>query len=271
MPGSHASVFGDSDEFVAALRPDGVVGLLVTGRGQFRAHLTQIALHRTRLVSAQEREARIAFVAVPADAVLVALANRAEPLPAWGGVGVGADEIITFGPRQRLHAKTGGPCRWESLLLPHEELLAYGRALRGSVPVHLPAARWRPSRSALRRLRHFHRAAIRMAEARLGSLADNQAAHGLEQQLIHVVIDCLAEGTAHEETKANARHRRILARFEDLLVEFPICIPEMLPLLGVSRRTLNQCCKKHLGMTSSRYRDLRLLQQANRAPNSQCP
>ncbi|MBV8089676.1 MAG: hypothetical protein JO139_08885 [Alphaproteobacteria bacterium] len=36
-PGSVTSVFGEPEDFEAALRPDGVVNLVLTHRGQFRA------------------------------------------------------------------------------------------------------------------------------------------------------------------------------------------------------------------------------------------
>jgi len=66
MPGSRASVFGEAEDFQAALSADGVAGLLVTGRGQFRARLTQVALERLRLAAVEEGQSRIAFIAVPA-------------------------------------------------------------------------------------------------------------------------------------------------------------------------------------------------------------
>jgi len=44
MPGSRASVFGEAEDFPAALSTDSVAGLLVTGRGQSRARLTQVRL-----------------------------------------------------------------------------------------------------------------------------------------------------------------------------------------------------------------------------------
>jgi AraC-like DNA-binding protein len=56
-----------------------------------------------------------------------------------------------------------------------------------------------------------------MAEARSGALTDPEAAHGLEQQLIYALIQCLSSGPAAQETPAGRRHRCILARFEDLL------------------------------------------------------
>ena len=39
MPGSVTSVFSEPGDFEAALREEGGLGLLITGRGQFRARL----------------------------------------------------------------------------------------------------------------------------------------------------------------------------------------------------------------------------------------
>ena len=59
------SVFSEPEDYEAALRKEGCLGLLVTGRGQFRARLTQITLHRLRLSRGEEQLSRIA--AVPGD------------------------------------------------------------------------------------------------------------------------------------------------------------------------------------------------------------
>jgi hypothetical protein len=44
MPGSRASVFGEAEDFQAALSADGVAGVLVTGHGKFCVRLTRQAL-----------------------------------------------------------------------------------------------------------------------------------------------------------------------------------------------------------------------------------
>ena len=61
MPGSTTSVFSVRADFEAALREEGVLSLLVTGRGGFQARLTRAVLHRLRLSAAEEQLARIAF------------------------------------------------------------------------------------------------------------------------------------------------------------------------------------------------------------------
>jgi AraC-like DNA-binding protein len=258
VPRSVASVFGNPDDFQAALRADGVLSLLVIGRGQFRARLTQVELNHLRLAAGEEELSRIAFVAVPADTVVVSLPIGDRPAPIWGGMRMQAHEMITLAPGQRVYARTDGPCRWGSIGLPGDDLARYGRALTGTDFAVPPVARWRPPRAALRQLRHFHRAATRAAEMRSRVLADNQAADGLKQQLIHALVECLSARSVDEEPEAARRHRDILARFEDLLQDRPAPdIAQICAALGISERTLCQCCKEHLGMGPGDYRSLR--------------
>jgi AraC-like DNA-binding protein len=272
VPRTFTSVFSEPGDFQATLRTEGVVGFLVTGPGQFRARLTQITLHRLRLLAAEERLPRIAFVAVPADAVLVALPIGSEPPSIWGGIGMRTGEMITLGPGQPTHARTDGPCRWGAIRLPAEDMARYGRALSGAgftVPQFV--ARWQPSLSACRDLRQLHRAAIRAAEIRSGPLIDGDAAHGLEQQLIHALVDCLAAGPVGEDISAQ-RHPELLARFEGLLQMQPVlCVAEICVALGVSDRNLRRCCEEQLGVSPSKYLRLYRMQQVHRALRSGNP
>jgi AraC-like DNA-binding protein len=254
MPGSVTSVFSEAHEFEAALLEGGNLGLLVTGPGAFRARLTQVALHRIRLSAAEEYLPRIALVAVPHDMILVSLANRSGPSPIWGGIETRAGDMITLGPGQRVHTRTEGPCRWTAIRMPNRDLVHYGQALSGT-GFGVPAvARWHPPPAALRELHELHQTAVRMAEARSRALADVEAVHGLEQQLIHALVDCLSAGSMDEETPTARRHRSILTRFEDLLR--PQAFPRMTEIcaaLGVSERTLRICCEEQLGMGPTEY------------------
>jgi len=236
MPGSVVSLFSEPDEFQAALREDCVLNLLVTGHGQFRARLTQVRLNHMRLSAGDEYLSRIAFAAVPEDMLFVTLPFRDRPAPIWCGIEMRVGEIITLGPGQRVHARTDGSSQWGTIQLAAEEFVRYAEALRGAAFIIPPVARRRPPRAALRQLRHLHQAAIRAAEARSGVLGDSEAAHGLEQQLIHALVDSLSAGPAYEETSAARPDRGLLARFEDLLeAEPPPSFTEIGAALGVSR------------------------------------
>ena len=271
MPGSRASVFGEAEDFQAALSADGVAGLLITGRGRFRARLTQVGLECLRLAAVQEEQARIAFIAVPADMVFVSFSLDGGPSPVWGGIEVRTGEILTFGPGERLYARTVGPCHWGAIQVPDQQLTDYGRTLSGAGFIVPPVARWQPRPAAVRHLRSLHRPAIRMAEARAGALADSEAAHGLEQQLFDALIECLSEG-ADVETATGCRHRNILVQFEDLLSAEPFLpMASICALLDVSDRLLRECCRKQLGMGPSSYRRLRAMQQLYRTLRSGTP
>src|SRR5271168_2091190 len=173
MPGSVTSVFSEAEDFEAALREEGCLGLLVTGSGAFRARLTQIALHRLWLSAAEEYLPRIALVAVPADMVLVVLPYGNGPPPIWGRIRMRASDIMTLGAGQRLHTRTDGPCRWGSIWLPAPELVRYGSALTGAVFAVPSAARWLLLRPAMsRHLRHLHSAATGEVESRSRAFRD---------------------------------------------------------------------------------------------------
>ena len=271
MPGSRVFVFGEAEDFQAALNTDGIAGMLFTGRGQFRARLTQVELERFRLAAAEEAQSRVAFIVVATGRVLVSFPIDRGPSPVWGGIEIRTGEMVTFGPGQRLHALTVGACHWGTIQVPAEQLADYGRAVNGRRLLVPPAVRWRPPPAARRELRGLHRAAIRMAEARSGAFTDLLGAHGLEQQLLDALIECLSEG-GEEESATSRRHRDILARFEDLLAAEPLLpLAEICTALGVSERLLRDCCKKYLGMGPSRYRHLCAMQKLYRALRSGTP
>ena len=269
MPRSVTSVFSEPADFEAALREEGGLGLLITGRGQFRARLTQVKLHRLCLSATEEQLSRIAFVAVPADMILVSLARGRASAPIWGGVRLGTDEIMTLGAGQCLHMRTDGPCRWGSIWLPATELVQYGRALTGAnfaIPSAAQCWRLRPAMS--RHLRHLHSAAIGLVERRSNAFIGGEAAHGLEQQLIGALVECLSNGSAIEATCATIAHQDIAVRFEALLHthrERALRIAEIRTMLGVSTRALCIGCKQQLGMGPAEYVRRCRMKQVDRA------
>jgi AraC-like DNA-binding protein len=266
MPGSFTAVFGEPDDYQAALSAAGVLTLLVTGHGQFHARLTEIGLHRLRLAAGEEETARIAALAVPAGTVLVALAVGGRKPPMWAGAEPEAAEILTAGPGERLHERTRGATRWGRIQVPQCDLAEYGCSLTGRLLAAPPGiARWRPAPTAIRTLRQLHRTAVGIARFRPDPLADDAAAHGLEQQLIHALIKCLSSATVHRETPAARRHRDLLARFEDLLAAGSLRpMADLAAGLGVSERLLRACCVVHLGMSPARYRQRHALQRVRR-------
>jgi AraC-like DNA-binding protein len=261
MPGCVTSTFSEPEDFAVALRQEGCLRLLITGRGQFRARLTQIVLRKQRLSAAEEQLSRIAFIAVPRDMVLICFGLSGRTDPIWGGISVKPEEIVALGPGESLHVRTDGRYRWGAIWLPSEAVFRYGFALTGAAfPVSPVGYLWRPRPTAGAQLRRLHAAAIRIARVRPQAVIDAEAAHGLEQQLIHAVIECLTTGSMAAAHRSARRHQEILVGFEHLLQSQPdrvLVITEFSAALGVSERLLRSLCAEHLGMSPTSYDRLR--------------
>jgi AraC-like DNA-binding protein len=265
MLGSVTGTFSEPEDFEAALRAEGC--LLITGHGQFRAQLTRVELHSLCVSATDEWRSRIAFLGVPNDAVLLLFAMDDFPLSICGGVAARPTEIVTVGPGEQLHARTAGPSQAGAIWLPVKELVRYGHALTGA-PFSIPPAvrRWHPRPRAEKDLRNLHAAAIRMAITQPQGLVDAESAHGLEQQLIHVAVECLADAV-DSPTRSGRRRQDIMVRFERLLHAQPerdIPISEMCATLNVSERLLRSLCAEHLGMGPLAYDRLRRMSLVRR-------
>jgi AraC-like DNA-binding protein len=91
------------------------------------------------------------------------------------------------------------------------------------------------------------------------ALVDAKAAHGLEQQLLHVLVECLAEGSADDDPR-DVEHQDIMGRFERLVQTEEITnssLPDICAVLQVSERRLRHLCSEHLGMSPTSYDRLR--------------
>jgi AraC-like DNA-binding protein len=257
MTGSITSAFSEPEDFAAALRGEGCAVLLITGRGEFRAQLTQVTLHHLRLSAAEEQLSRIAFVAAPADTLVISFPIGSGTLPICGGTGLQPDEMMILTSGEQVHMRTNGVSRWGNFQVPVRELVRYGSALTGAAFTVPPVAGcWQPAAVAGRRLRSLHAAAIRMAQTRPQAFVDARTAHGLEQELIHGLIECLSAVAAAKDTSAARRHREIMVGFEDLIQIHSERNPRMSEIcleLDVSNRQLRSLCAQHLGMSGSGY------------------
>jgi AraC-like DNA-binding protein len=266
MPGSTVSVFGEPDDYEAALRADAGVDFLVTGRGEFRARLTRISLDRMNLLSGEETLSRIAFISLAPRMARVSLPVRSGASLLWGGIAAQPGEIVTHGPGHSLHERTDGPCRWRVIWLPASELARYARAMSGAAfDVPAGACRWRPTARALRFLTGLYDDVIRVNKVQPQVTAGAKAARGLEQQVIEAVVECLRTEAAEDDTPARLRHAGIMSRFGDILRSHPTAsVDEISATLGIPGRTLRACCEAHLGLPPQRYLRLRRMRMAQR-------
>jgi AraC-like DNA-binding protein len=267
--GSGIVAFVDPDDFEAALGSIGRVELLAIGGAPFRARMTQIVSPHLRLSSAEEFQPRVAFVSPAPGLVRVLLPLGRDANFFYCGVGAEAGEIVTHAAGSGGHERLLRPCRWGDVLLSISHLHRFGRALTGrrfSLPPGV--RRWRPAPSALEPLIALHAAAIGVAKAYPGMPAGAEAAHGLEQELTEGLIECLSGSSLLVEPVSTLRCTPLMARFEAARASHfdqKHSAREIAAALGVSARSLRQCCKEYLDMTADRYLRARRLQTARRA------
>ena len=269
MVRSCTSVMQKRDDYEDALREMGDISVVVTGRGRLQARLTQVALQHIRLVVVQENLSRIACIRVPHNTMLVAILIDGDTSPTWAGTSVGTDELVTVRGGEFLHTRTDGASHWCAIWLPVAQFELFNSALTGKTP-DLPGAVsiWRPPQVPRDRLLKLITAAVRAAHRQWIALTMDEAAHGLEQQLIHSLLECLVEPPVMVEPPAANRRRRLVVRFELLLQSWREAnrrISEFSRALGVSARTLQRSCQYNLGMSPKTYLRLHRIHQAHRA------
>ena len=181
------------------------------------ARLTTVGLYRLRLAAVEEHLPRIGLLAVSPDTVLISFPTG-DRLPAtWGGIKPRNGEFMSFGPDQRVHVRSQGPCRWGAIWLPAKDLAECFRELTDKTLTIPPFSQlWRPPSATGRRLLHLHAAAIRAAEECPETIVNAEAAHGMEQQLIDVLVACLSAELSQRKIQIRERDQGIAVRFENL-------------------------------------------------------
>lgn len=270
MPDSITSAFSEPEDYAAALRGEGLLSLLISSGSQFKAKLTQISLSGIRLSAAEETLPRIAFLSIPSDMFVILFPiGRALAAPACGGISLRPGEILTLCPGEQFHAHTGGASHWGSIHLRLRRLMEYAAVLTGgSFSLSSGIRHLRPSHADERQLRGLHSAAIRVAAKSPQILVDTEAARGLEQQLLHAIVECLSNAAMVSESRGNRGSREVAVRFEQLLGSrqgAKADIGEVCRALQVSERRLRIACAAQLGIGPMAYDRLRRVSLVHRA------
>jgi AraC-like DNA-binding protein len=196
---------------------------------------------------------------------------RTEPGPSLlaGGMEMQPTAIVRHSEGQNYHRRTSGFASYGSMSLPVEEMATVGEALAAfDLTPPRDAMLITPPPGAMTRLQRLHAAAGQLAENAPEIIAHPETARGLEQSLIHALVECLSIGQRREDRSALRQHAMIMRRFRRAVEETPdqaLYIPELCKVIGVSGRTLRVCCQEQLGMSPKRYLLLRRMHLARRA------
>jgi len=262
MIGCGTATFTDSDEYRVRI-PGANVNLVFAGSGQFKAHLTWVNLRRLNLVRIEESLPRVAFLAFAPCPIFVSF-PIVNHLPAlWGGAEIRPREIVVHSLGDRIHQRTGGPCRWGMISLAPKDLAACGMALTHT-ELTPPRATTilRPPAAFTTDLLRLHAQACRLAETKPAAIVHKEVARAVEEYLFYALINCLTAEKTNRDIGWSQRHAEIMAHFEDALAAHcyePLPMPELCAAVGVPERNLRLYCAQFLGMSPGRYARLRRL------------
>jgi AraC-like DNA-binding protein len=243
--------------------------LFPTAKGSFRAELTQIGMnslwmHRIRVslpqvntVTVKPGRRAIGFLIEPNSSPL--LHCGLEVLP--GDIIVNGFDVT--------HQRSAANFHYGTMSLPIDDLDAAADAIIGrELPKTPHKGIIRPNSALMLRLLKLHKSVGQLAHDSPDILELPPVLRALENELIHTMVRCLAEGAAVEPTAGSRRHDTIVARFEEFLEanpDRPLYLTEICAAIGVAERTLRASCEEHLGMGPIRYLTLRRMNLVRRA------
>jgi AraC-like DNA-binding protein len=254
--------FTNPDEYQAAIGALGVgAKLVLTGSTDFKARLTWLRLRHLHLVSGRESVPRIAYLSLsPARAFVSFPVDKKRSI--WGGLELRLGDIAFHARGERTHHWTKQPHRWGMISLPHSQLAFYSKALTGmrlDLPPFGQAIRTPASAAALLIQRHVR--ACRLAETKPEMIAHEEVERAMEQEFIHALINCLTVDNAWCKRQVKRDEEDVLLRFEDALTDDDVGrrpnTSQLSAAVGVTERTLRACCEELLGLSPSRYLQLR--------------
>jgi AraC-like DNA-binding protein len=165
--------------------------------------------------------------------------------------------------------RSTGDCYWGGMSLTPEDLAAVGHTLVGrELRAPLASHCLHPTPVLMSRLMDLHARAGRLAEVEPETLARPEVARALEQELQHLLVRCLADGTEDNSSNGYRHYAATAARLEDLLManhDRPLHLTEICAAIGVSERVLRLCTQEQLGMGPIHYLWLRRMNLARRA------
>ena len=268
MPSSAVRTFTDPDDYGLAIRATRAE-LTVTGRGRFAAKIVRIDLHDLWMQRFSDNLPRVAHSAAMTGRAIISFPTEPGPDLVWAGAELRLGSIVRHSEGESSFQRSSGSAYWGAMSLPMGTLASIGPAITGyDLTPPKDALTVAPLATVMARLQRLHAAVADLAEEAPAIIANPDAARGLEQALIEVMAASLCGGEAREDRSALRQHALVMRRFRRATEEDPdqpLYMPELCTTIGVSHRTLLNCCQEQLGMSPKRYLLLRRMNLAHRA------
>ncbi|WP_407174889.1 helix-turn-helix domain-containing protein [Bradyrhizobium sp. STM 3562] len=238
-------------------------------REDFEVEITQVGTNRLWMQRFHVSSPQLCTVACKPDRRSIGFLTEPNSSPFQHcGLEVLPGDIIV-NRSDVVHRRSGPNLKYGSMSLPIDELDTAVEAIIGRDFVkRLDQRIVHPHPQLMSRLLRLHRAIGQLAHDCPDILQLPEVLRALENELIHTMVRCLAEGADVETTTGGRRHDAIIARFEDFLAanpDRPLYLTEICAGIGVAERTLRASCEEHLGMGPIRFLTLRRMHFVRRA------
>ena len=225
--------------------------------------------HELRLQHYSSNLPWVAHTAIPDGRAVFAL--RAEPGPSLlrAGKEIVTTSIERLARGQTIYTRSSGAVSWGTISLSLDALAAIGVAMAGrefAPPVDVTTET--PEPGTMEHLRRLYAATGRLARTAPEILAHPELARSLEHDLVRALAACHGSAKNEEDAVAKRRHAAIMRRFRAIVAgsgDRPVYTIELCAEIGVSDRTLEICCREHLGMSPQKFLRLRRMQRVRRA------
>jgi AraC-like DNA-binding protein len=269
MAWSRVFAFADPLPCAAALQSTTQAEILPTERGRFEVQVTQIVIEKLRMQRFTVALPQIATVAISPDRKAIGFLTEASASSLQHcGLEVMPNNILVYG-HDVLHQRSSYDFRYGVMSLPAKDFPVLCKTIMGREFLAEPRTSIvRPDPDLMTRLLKMHKVVAQLAHDTPDILEQEEVHRALEEQLIHIMIRCLAKGAGVETATGDRRHYVIVKRFEDYLAahpDRPLYLTEICAGIGVAERTLRAACEEHLGMGPIRFLTLRRMHLARRA------
>jgi AraC-like DNA-binding protein len=269
MPWSRVLTYTDPLACQAGLQSATHAEILPLGKGNFKVDATQIGMDRLRMQRFKVALPQIITVVTAPDRKSIGfLIEASSSTFQHCGLEITGKDILVYG-KGVLHQRSPSDFQYATMSLPEAEFPTLCKALTGKEFSEEPgASKVRPDPALMARLRTLHKVVGQLAHDTPDILEQPEVRRALEEQLIHIMVRCLTEGTGVEATIGSRRHHAIMMRLEEFLEanpDRPLYLTEICAAMGVAERTLRAACQEHLGMGPIRFLTLRRMHLVRQA------
>jgi AraC-like DNA-binding protein len=235
--------------------------LFPTTKGSFHAEITQIGMDRLLTQRFRASLPQVITLAVKPGRRSIGFLTEpdAPPFLHCGREVLPGDIVVNR--FDLVHQRSDANLHYGTMSIPSDDFAIAAEAILGRDFLEVPRKRTiRPGSAVMLRLLKLHKSVGQLAHDAPDVLEIPEVGRALENELIHVMVRCLAEGVAVASSTGSRRHDAIVARFEEFLEanpDRPLYLTEICAAIGVAERTLRASCEEHLGMGPIRYLTLR--------------